>query len=209
MADVVFATVQDFDAAKASYRELKAQLAAHGRSPDSLKVLPGVMPIIGRDKSEALAILDRLQGFLTPTNALHLVSIRLGHDISGYPLDGPVPDLPFSVGTQGFAKGLLEMTRREKMTLRDLYNVTPAARGHWVLCRTAIDIADTLEQWFVEEAADGFNILPPYFPGAFDDFVQQVIPELQRRGVFRRSYDGNTLRSHLGLPRPANRFTPE
>jgi FMN-dependent oxidoreductase (nitrilotriacetate monooxygenase family) len=208
-ADVVFAAVQDFDTAKASYRELKAQLLAYGRDPGSLKVLPGVMPIIGRSKSEALATLDRLQGFLTPTNALHLVSIRLGHDISGYPLDGPVPDLPFSIGTQGFAKGLLEKARREKMTLRDLYNVTAAARGHWVLCGTATDIADTLEQWFVEEAADGFNILPPYFPDAFEEFVQQVVPELQRRGLFRRSYSGNTLRSHLGLPRPANRFRPE
>jgi alkanesulfonate monooxygenase SsuD/methylene tetrahydromethanopterin reductase-like flavin-dependent oxidoreductase (luciferase family) len=78
-----------------------------------------------------------------------------------------------------------------------------------MLCGTATDIANTLERWFVEEAADGFNILPPYFPDAFDDFVQQVIPELQRRGLFRRSYSGNTLRSHLGLPRPENQFRPE
>jgi len=206
---VVFAAVQDLDAAKASYRELKKQLPAFGREPDSVKVLRGVMPIIGRSKSEALATLDRLQSFLTPTNALHLVSIRLGHDISGYPLDGPVPDLPFTAGTQGFAKGLIERARRENMTLRDLYNVTAAARGHWVICGTAADIADTLEQWFVEKAADGFNILPPFFPDAFDDFVEQVMPELQRRGLFRRSYSGNTLRSHLGLARPGNRFRPE
>ena len=119
---------------------------------------------------------------------------------------GPVPDLPITAGTQGFAKGLIEKARRENMTLRDLYNVTAAARGHWVICGTATDIADTLEQWFVEEAADGFNILPPYFPGAFDDFVQQVVPELQRRDLFRRSYSGNTLRAHLGLARPENRF---
>ncbi|MDI4238300.1 LLM class flavin-dependent oxidoreductase [Bradyrhizobium sp. Arg237L] len=205
-ADVVFAAVQDFDAAKLSYRDLKSQLASFGRDPASLKVLPGVMPIIGRSKSEALATLDRLQSFLTPTNALHLVSIRLGHDISQYSLDGPVPDLPFTAGTQGFAKGLLEKARQENMTLRDLYNLTAAARGHWVLCGTATEVADTLEQWFVEEAADGFNILPPFFPDAFDDFVQQVVPELQRRGLFRQSYGGNTLRSHLGLSRPLNQF---
>lgn len=201
-AEVVFAVVQDLDAAKQYYRDLKARLPAHGRRPEHLKVLPGVMPVIGRSDAEARETLDRLQSFLTPTNALHLVSIRLGHDISGYPLDGPVPDLPFTEGTQGFARTLLALARREKMTLRDLYNLTAAARGHWVLCGTAATIADTLEQWFVEEAADGFNILPPYFPAAFDAFVDTVVPELQRRGLFRRDYAGTMLREHLGLPRP-------
>ena len=91
------------------------------------------------------------------------------------------------------------------MTLRDLYNLTAAARGHWVLCGTPQAIADTLEEWFVEGAADGFNILPPYFPGAFDDFVDLVVPELQRRGLFRRDYEGTTLRDHLGLARSSPR----
>ena len=87
------------------------------------------------------------------------------------------------------------------MTLRDLYNLTAAARGHWVVCGTPETIADTLEEWFVEGAADGYNVLPPYFPGAFDDFVDLVVPELQRRGLFRRDYEGTTLRDHFGLPR--------
>jgi alkanesulfonate monooxygenase SsuD/methylene tetrahydromethanopterin reductase-like flavin-dependent oxidoreductase (luciferase family) len=86
------------------------------------------------------------------------------------------------------------------MTLRDLYNLTAAARGHWVLCGTPKRIADTLEEWFVEEAADGFNVLPPYFPGALADFVDLVVPELQARGLFRREYEGTTLRDHFGLP---------
>ncbi|WP_249681536.1 LLM class flavin-dependent oxidoreductase [Roseococcus pinisoli] len=205
-AEVVFAAVQDLDAARDSYRALKARLPAHGRRPEELKVLPGVMPIIGRSTAEAREILARMQAFLTPTNALHLVSIRLGHDISGYPLDGPVPDLPFTEGTQGFARNLLALARREGLTLRDLYNVTAAARGHWVLCGTVQSIADTLEEWFTGEAADGFNILPPYFPAAFDEFVDQVVPELQRRGLFRTEYAGTTLREHLGLARPENRL---
>ena len=96
---------------------------------------------------------------------------------------------------------LYETARREKMTLRDLYNLTAAARGHWVVCGTPQRIADTLEEWFVGQAADGFNILPPYFPGAFADFVDLVVPELQRRGLFRRDYQGTTLRDHFGLAR--------
>src|SRR5207249_9743042 len=91
--------------------------------------------------------------------------------------------------------------RRQNMTLRDLYNLTAAARGHWVVCGTPAGIADTLEEWFVEGAADGFNILPPYFPGGFADFVDLVVPELQRRGLFRDAYRGTTLRDRLGLAR--------
>jgi alkanesulfonate monooxygenase SsuD/methylene tetrahydromethanopterin reductase-like flavin-dependent oxidoreductase (luciferase family) len=94
------------------------------------------------------------------------------------------------------------MARREKMTLRDLYNVTAAARGHWVIYGTPQRIADTLEEWFTGGLADGFVVMPAYFPGAFDDFVDRVVPELQRRGLYRREYAGTTLRSHLGLDRP-------
>jgi alkanesulfonate monooxygenase SsuD/methylene tetrahydromethanopterin reductase-like flavin-dependent oxidoreductase (luciferase family) len=104
--------------------------------------------------------------------------------------------------SHGFARAMLAKARREKMTLRDLYNLTAAARGHWVVCGTPVTIADTLEEWFVTGAADGFNILPPYFPGAFDRFVDQVVPELQRRGLYRREYAGRMLRDHLGLARP-------
>jgi alkanesulfonate monooxygenase SsuD/methylene tetrahydromethanopterin reductase-like flavin-dependent oxidoreductase (luciferase family) len=96
---------------------------------------------------------------------------------------------------------LFEAARRQNMTLRDLYNLTAAARGHWVICGTPTHIADILDEWFVAGAADGFNILPPYFPGAFADFVDLVVPELQRRGLYRRDYDGTTLRDHFGLAR--------
>jgi len=94
------------------------------------------------------------------------------------------------------------MARREKMTLRDLYNVTAAARGHWVIYGTPKRIADIFEEWFTAERADGFVVMPAYFPGAFDDFVDLVVPELQRRGLHRREYSGATLRDHLGLARP-------
>jgi alkanesulfonate monooxygenase SsuD/methylene tetrahydromethanopterin reductase-like flavin-dependent oxidoreductase (luciferase family) len=159
------------------------------------------MPIVGHTDAEAKARLSLLQSWLTPDNAVTLVSSRLGYDVSGFPLDGPVPEPPVGQGTRTFSRVLYETARRENMTLRDLYNLTAAARGHWVLPGTPRGIADCLEQWFVEGAADGFNILPPYFPGAFDDFVDLVVPELQRRGLFRLDYEGTTLRDHFGLGR--------
>jgi FMN-dependent oxidoreductase (nitrilotriacetate monooxygenase family) len=200
-ADVVFSVVQELAGARAAYRDLKGRLARYGRAPDQVTVLPGVMPIIGGTEAEAREKLSRLQGWLTPTNALTLVSSRLGYDVTGMPLDAPVPAPPPGAGSHGFSRVLYEAARREQMTLRDLYNLTAAARGHWVLCGTPKRIADTLEEWFVEGAADGFNVLPPYFPGALADFVDLVVPELQARGLFRREYEGATLRDHFGLPR--------
>jgi N-acetyl-S-(2-succino)cysteine monooxygenase len=197
-ADIVFSVVNgDAAEARAAYAGLKARLAKYGRASGDMAILPGVMPIIGRTDAEAKAQLDRLQHWLSATNALTLVSNRIGHDISGYPLDGPIPELPLSNNSQSFARTLLELARREKMTLRDLYNITAAARGHWVIYGTPQRIADTLEEWFVGGLADGFMILPAYFPGAFCDFVDLVVPELQRRGLFRTEYAGSTLRDHL------------
>jgi N-acetyl-S-(2-succino)cysteine monooxygenase len=197
-ADIVFSVVNgDPDAAKSAYDSLKARVIKHGRKASDLAILPGVMPIVAKTDSEAKAQLDKLQGWLSPTNALTLVSNRIGHDISAYPLDGPIPDLPPTNRGQTFSQTLLDLARREKMTLRDLYNITAAARGHWVICGTPNKIADTLEEWFRAGRADGFMILPPYFPGAFDAFVDLVVPELQRRGLFRTEYSGSTLRDHL------------
>ncbi len=201
-ADVVFAVVQDFEEARAAYAGLKARVAAFGRDPDRLSVLPGVMPVLGGTQAEAMRNLETLQSFVSPTNAIKMLSTRLGQDMSRFPMDGPVPDLPLPDTSHGFARTMLAKARRENMTLRDLYNLTGAARGHWVLCGTPETVADTLEAWFVGRAADGFNILPATFPQAFDAFVDEVVPILQRRGLFRREYEGETLRDHLGLPRP-------
>ena len=197
-AEIVFSVVNDDTVeAKSAYDGLKARLTKHGRAPGDMAILPGVMPIIGRTDAEAKAQLDRLQSWLSPSNALTLVSHRIGHDISAYPLDGPVPELPLTNNSHSFARAVLALARREKMTLRDLYNITAAARGHWVIYGTPKRIADTLEEWFVGGLSDGFMILPPYFPGAFDDFVDLVVPELQQRGLYRTEYAGATLRDHL------------
>jgi hypothetical protein len=155
--------------------------------------------INGQGQRAHIYITSRLHEWrwVSPTNALRLVSARIGHDISGFPLDGPVPDLPLTQNSQSFARTLLSMARRQNMTLRDLYNITAAARGHWVIWGTPTRIADTLQEWFEAGLADGFMIQPAYFPGAFDDFVDLVVPELQRRGLFRQEYAGATLRDHL------------
>jgi FMN-dependent oxidoreductase (nitrilotriacetate monooxygenase family) len=197
-ADIVFAVVNgDKVEAKVAYDGLKSRMAKYDREPGDLALLPGVMPIIGRTDAEAKAQLDKLQSWVSPTNALRLVSVRLGVDLSQYPLDGPVPELPVKANSQSFARALFAMARRENMTLRDLYNIAAAARGHWVIWGSPKRIADTLQEWFEGGLADGFMIQPAYFPGAFDDFVDLVVPELQRRGLFRRDYAGMTLRDHL------------
>ena len=176
---------------KAAYDGLKQRVVKHGRAPEHVAILPGVMPIIGESDQQAKDELARLQSWLTSTNALALVSQRLGHDISAYPLDGPVPDFPAKTERgQAFSKTLLEMARREKMTLRDLYNITAAARGHWVIHGTPKRIADILEEWFTGERADGFIVMPAHFPKAFEDFVDLVVPD----GNVKLKVDG--LRRH-------------
>ncbi len=208
-ADVVFAVVQDLEEAKAGYVALKSRMPAFGRHGDEIAVLPGVMPVVGRTEAEAREKLNTLQGFVNTTNALSMLSSRLGQDVSQFPPDDLVTELPLPDSSHGFARAMLAKALRDKMTWRDLFNLTGAARGHWVICGTPETVADTLQQWFEERACDGFNILPAYFPGGFDDFVDMVVPILQERGLYRREYSGTTLREHLGLARPRSRlFAP-
>lgn len=203
-ADVVFSVTQDLDEARAFYRSVKDRLPKYGRAEDSMVILPGLMPIVGRTEREAHDKLAALQGFISETNALSLLSDRFGIDMSVYDLDGPIPeDLKPSDNYHAFAKVMLDKARRENMRLRDVYNLMAAARGHWVLCGTPEYIADTLETWFATGAADGFNIMPSHFPDGLTDFVDMVVPILQQRGLYRTDYEGGTLRDRMGFERPA------
>jgi len=204
-ADIVFTVEQDFDEAQITYRAVKSRLAAHGRAAGDVTIMPGVMPVIGHTDREAMDNLARLQGYVDSTNGLALLSDRLGQDMSRFDLDGPIPELTLPDTYHSFIRVMLGKARREGMSLRQLYNLVAANRGHWVLCGAPETIADTFEHWFVNGAADGFNIMPTHFPGGLDDFVDKVIPLLQSRGLFRREYTGRTLRDHLGLARPARR----
>ncbi|MPZ57489.1 MAG: NtaA/DmoA family FMN-dependent monooxygenase [Rhizobiales bacterium] len=208
-AEVIFAVQQEKDSACAFYADIKARAARHGRSPDHVKIMPGVMTAVGRTRAEAEDKYDRLQALIHPVLGVKLLSSFIGMDVSGYPLDGPLPDLPPSNTEHGRQKVILDLARRENLTIRQLYMRVAGQRAHRTVVGTPSDIADAFEDWFTAGAADGFNILPLTFPDGLNDLVDLVIPELQRRGLFRSEYEGRTLREHLGLPRPANRWVKE
>ncbi|MGA9911938.1 MAG: nitrilotriacetate monooxygenase, partial [Paraburkholderia sp.] len=128
-----------------------------------------------------------------------------GFDLSGYPLDGPIPELPETNASKSRQLLTLELARRENLTIRQLYLRVAGARGHWQLVGTAAQIVDQLEERFMNHGADGFNVMPPVLPDGLTDFVELVLPELRRRGLFREDYEGRTLRENLGLRRPENR----
>lgn len=198
-ADVVFTVTQDKAEAQAFYQGLKARMAKFGRSPDSLAVLPGVMPVVGRTEAEAREKLARLMGFVDDETALGMLSERFNTDLRGADLDGPIPDLGENDAYHAFASAMLSKARRENMRLRDLYALVAAARGHWVLCGSATQIADTLQDWFESGAADGFNVMPGWFMDGFTDFIDLVVPELQKRGLYKTAYAPGTLRDKLGM----------
>lgn len=202
IAEIVFAVLQDFDTAKSFRDDMRRRAEAKGRDPDTMKIMPGVCPIVGDSEKDARAKLGALCEQADPASALRVLSERLGHDLSSYDLDAPVPDLPPSGMMQGHAVTLSAMAKRDNLTLRELRDFTASAQGHRLLLGTPEQIADGLEEWFVGGAADGFNVMPPYFPGALTDFVDHVVPILQKRGLFRTEYEGTTLRQHLGLSRP-------
>ncbi|MBD2095771.1 LLM class flavin-dependent oxidoreductase [Trichocoleus sp. FACHB-591] len=206
-AEVIFTAQQTLEEAQAFYADVKGRLVQYGRNPDHLKIMPGVFPVIGRTEQEAKEKFQQIQDLIHPQVGLALLGGMIGgFDLSQYPLDGPLPDLPETNGGKSRQKLLTDLARRENLTIRQLYQAIAGARGHRQILGTPEQIADQLEEWFVDDAADGFNIMPPYLPGGLDEFVDLVIPELQRRGLFRIEYEGHTLRENLGLPRPANQF---
>jgi FMN-dependent oxidoreductase (nitrilotriacetate monooxygenase family) len=202
IADVVFTAQNDLEEARAFYRTLRAEIAGFGRRADDVRIMPGVFPVVGRTAAEAQEIFAELNRGIDVGRNMTVLSERLGTDMSVYPLDAPVPALPETEHLKSRAALLLEMARRDRLTLRELFYRVAAARGHLLLVAGPVEIADTLEAWFRAGAADGFNVMPPFFPGQFDRFVELVVPILQERGLFRADYAGATLRDHLGLARP-------
>jgi len=205
-AEVVFSVEQDIGKAREFYKDLKARAARNGRPPHSILIMPGVMAIVGRTKAEAEDRYARTQAMIHPDIGVAYLSEMLGTDISGHPLEGPLPDVPLTNSQQGRQKVIVEMARRDNLTIRELAIRVAGQRAHRVLCGTATEIADSLEHWHTTGAADGFNILNLHFPQGFIDFAREVVPELQRRKLFRTEYEGRTLRENLGLPYPINRY---
>jgi FMN-dependent oxidoreductase (nitrilotriacetate monooxygenase family) len=201
--EVIFTAHLTFDDAQKFYADLKGRVASRGRNPDHVKILPGLSFIVAPTEAEAQAKFEHLQSLIHPMVARELVSMTLGGvDLSDYPMDGPLPDLSETNASQSTFDSVMRLARREQLTIRQLGMRLAAGRQRLHVNGTPEQIADLMEQWFKDGAADGFNVLPPYLPGALNDFVDLVIPELQRRGLFRTEYEGRTLRENLGLPRP-------
>ena len=150
-----------------------------------------------------------MQDLIHPDVGLGLLSRRIGFDLTGYPLDGPLPTLPKNDVVASRADAVVEMAKRENLTIRQLYQKFAGARGHLEVIGTPEQVADTMQQWVEEHAADGFNVIVPFFPGGLNDFVDLVIPELRRRNLFRTEYESKTLRGNLGLPRRRGKFAAE
>ncbi|HEY0213180.1 MAG TPA: LLM class flavin-dependent oxidoreductase, partial [Paenirhodobacter sp.] len=209
VAEVIFTAQPTLDEGRKFYSEMKQGAIAAGRDPSQILIMPGVMPIVGRTHDEAQALFEELQSRIDIKLALSVLSDELGHDVSGYPLDAPLPDLPPTIGTISRAELLMRLAREQNLTLAQLARSTAAARGHHVIVGSPTEIVDILQEWFETGAADGFNIMPPFFPRGLELFVDLVVPELQKRGLFRTAYEGNTLRENLGLAVPQNRYTAQ
>lgn len=202
-ADVVFSVVSSVESAKSFYSDVKGRLSRYGRSPDEMLILPGVEIFVGRTEAEAREKLAVMEDSYDIFTAVHQLNLLFGVDLHKFPLDEPVPEFPVVAERGSRPYTLLEIAKAGKLTLRQLA-MKFGTLGHWILTGTPTSIADTLQEYYEAGGADGFIIAPPYMMGALNDVVDFVVPELQRRGLFRTSYEGVTLRQNLGLKAPAH-----
>ena len=205
-AEVVFTAHQTLESAAAFYADVKGRLARYGRQPDTLKIMPGVMAVVGDSEAHAREKYEELQQLVHPDIGLRYLA-RLFEDdrLLTHDPDRPLPGWLEVDGRKSRPALLLGMARAEGLTARQLHLRVTGARGHWTIFGDAGQIADQLESWFDGYGADGFNVMPPHLPDHLDDFIAHVLPELRRRGRFREDYEGTTLRDHLGLPFPTHR----
>jgi len=205
-AEAVFTAQSSLKVGQAFYADVKARAEKIGRLRDHIKILPGCFVVVGDTVAEARAKRTKLDGLVSYANALGSLSIALGHDASKFDPDGPLPDdIPESNASKSGRQRAIDLAKRENLTVRQLAQRLGGFAG-LAMIGTAKTIADEMEEWLTTEGSDGFTIQFPYLPGGLDDFCNEVVPELQRRGLFRREYEGTTLRESLGLPRPENRF---
>lgn len=206
-AEVVFAAPAHLAAGKSFYKDVKDRAVAAGRSYDDIVILPGAFVVVGDTVEEARAKRARLDSLVHYDSAIASLSIALGHDASTFDPDGPLPDIPETNASKSSRERVIELARTEGLTVRQLAQRLGGYAG-LAFVGTPATIADDMERWLHEEGSDGFNVSFPFLPAGLDDFTRLVVPELQRRNLFRTEYDGTTLRDHLGLRRPANRFFP-
>lgn len=208
VAEMTYASAQTLEEAQAYYSDVKGRMAKYGRDPDQLKITPGLSVVVGDSDAEARERFHELQELIDFSQG-----VQVGYtDLSGYDVDGPLPDLPETENGKGRFRQLVALARRENLTIRQLVYRFESSRGHLQIHGSPTTVADKIEEWFVGRGADGFNVvppLPPLAPGGFVSFVEKVVPELQRRGLFRKEYTGQTYRENLGLSRPENQHQTE
>jgi FMN-dependent oxidoreductase (nitrilotriacetate monooxygenase family) len=208
-AEAVFTATQTIDESRALYGEIKRLVAHAGRDPASVSILPGLVPVIGGSEQEAREREAQLNRLIVVAYGLRQLSTVLGIELSEEDLDEPLPQLPDVDHIEGMKSRftlVADLAQREQLTVRQLIERLGGGRGHRTFAGTPEQVADTIELWFTTEAADGFNVMPAVLPAGLDDFVDHVVPELRRRGLFRHEYEGTTLREHYRVPRPAGRL---
>ncbi|KAI1371848.1 Nitrilotriacetate monooxygenase component A/pristinamycin IIA synthase subunit A [Hypoxylon crocopeplum] len=207
-AEVVFCAPRSLEAGKEFFKDIKGRLAAVGRDRDDMKLLPAAFIVIGDTVEEARAKRLKLDSLVHYESSIASLSIALGYDASNLDPDSPLPtDLPETNASKSSREGVLKLAATEGLTVRQLAQRYGGYSG-LAFVGTVETVADEMEQWLVQEGSDGFNVVFPFLPQGLDDVVERLIPELQRRGLFRKDYEGPTLRDHLGLKRPKNKFFP-
>ncbi|WP_180042903.1 MULTISPECIES: LLM class flavin-dependent oxidoreductase [unclassified Acinetobacter] len=207
-AEVIFTAQQNLADAQEFYRDVKSRLLKYGRHADDLKIMPGVSIFVAKTEQEAQEKYQLLNSLIHPKVGLSLLSgLSGGINLEKYDLDAPFPKLEDAdINFSSRQQMMIDIARKHNFSIRQLYEYIASARGHWTLVGTPEQVVDQLQNWFENEAADGFNILPPTTPAGLNDFVEFIVPELQRRGLFRTEYEGKTLRENLGLKRPENQY---
>lgn len=204
-AEAVFAAESTLEGSKAYYDDVKGRAATVGRNPDHIKIMPAVFLVVGDTVEEAHAKRAKLDSLVHYDSGIHSLSGMLGHDVSSFDPDGPLPDIPESNASKSSRRFMIELAQAENLTIRQLA-AKAGSYGGLAFVGTAKTIADEMQHWLEQGACDGFTTMFPYLPEGLEDFTGKVVPELQARGLFRTEYEGETLRDHLGLPRPDNRF---
>jgi FMN-dependent oxidoreductase (nitrilotriacetate monooxygenase family) len=211
-AEAVFTAQRTLPEAQEFYTDLKARTVGAGRRPEDIVILPGVVPFLGSTEAEARAREEEFTQQIIPANRLRMLSRFFGIDLTGADLDMPLPEVPVEDDIEGHKSRstlVANLARNERLTVRQLLGKLGGGRGHRTFTGTPQQLADDLELWFTAGGADGFNVMAPAIPGDLETFIEHVVPILRKRGLFRTEYEGETLRDHYGLARPANRLASE
>ncbi|MBE7212747.1 MAG: LLM class flavin-dependent oxidoreductase [Gluconacetobacter diazotrophicus] len=206
-AEVIFGAEQTLESARAFRDDIRARAARAGRDPDRIRILPALFLVVADGDDEAASIRARLDSLVHYDSGIHSLNGMLGTDVSGHDPDGPLPPIPETEHSRSGRARMVELAQREGLTIRQLAARAGSFAG-LSFSGSPSAVADAMQEWVEAGACDGFNVMFPFLPGGFDAVVDRLVPELQRRGAFRREYEGTTLREHLGLDRPPNRFLP-